>query len=98
MGQKQCRNSSQSGFTLVELMVVVAIVGILSALSIPVLSRYRDEAKVAAARGVGRQMLNAFAAHVANSPGNMFERFETCDDVAGLVDMNGFHLSPEIWC
>ncbi len=43
------RRQQVKGFTLVELMVVIAIVGILSAVAIPQFSAYRDKAKVAEA-------------------------------------------------
>ena len=43
------RNKKQNGFTLIELMVVVAIVGVLTAVGLPQLSKAQDKAKDSAA-------------------------------------------------
>ena len=44
------RSKKKNGFTLIELMVVVAIVGVLSAVGIPQLLAAQDKAKDAAAK------------------------------------------------
>ena len=44
------KSKKQNGFTLIELMVVVAIVGVLSAVGLPQLLKAQDRAKVSVAQ------------------------------------------------
>ena len=46
----KAKSKKQNGFTLIELMVVVAIVGVLSAVGLPQLLKAQDRAKVSVAQ------------------------------------------------
>ncbi len=54
--------TNRKGFTLIELVTVIVILGILSAVALPVYLDYRQDAKVAACKGV----LGAVRAAIAN--------------------------------
>ena len=59
------RQTDQRAFTLIEVMVGMAIIGILSAISVPNYVGYRASAQDAAALEEGNNFYHAFMAHYA---------------------------------
>ncbi|MBL0927215.1 MAG: type II secretion system protein [Phycisphaerales bacterium] len=60
------RRGSSAGFTVTELLVVIAVVAIWAAVSFPVISRVRDRVAVATRLSTQRQMLGAIQMYTSD--------------------------------
>ena len=67
---KMMKKQAQAGFTLIELMIVVAIIGILAAVAIPAYSDYTAKAKIANAISSADSLKTAVALCAQESGGD----------------------------
>jgi MSHA pilin protein MshA len=86
------RHQRQSGFTLIELVTVIVIIGILSATAIPKFQNMVDDAKTGVAQGVGGAAASASATNFAACKGKLgscIPGVNSCDKIKGLVTFPG---------
>lgn len=83
---------NEYGLSLIELLIVVAIVGILVAVAVPAFQAYRHKSRVAAAVGTAEGIRSALASYAADSPSNIYPltaQIGDWDALRALINANG---------
>tara|TARA_R100001369_G_scaffold23556_1_gene43350 strand:- start:2562 stop:2990 length:429 start_codon:yes stop_codon:yes gene_type:complete len=75
-------NTAQKGFTLIELMIVIAIIGILAAIAIPAYTDYTTRARVTEALTTASSMKATVSENIISAGGTTIDTTTACDGVA----------------
>ena len=89
--KKAAKSKKEGGFTMIELMVVIAIVGILSAVALPAMFAQQDKAKSSAAK-------QAAVAHAKECQIELLAGTPANANVEANVDASGNTTNSAITC
>ncbi|PLC06369.1 hypothetical protein CY658_04870 [Variovorax sp. RO1] len=84
MNHRTLARRAQAGFTLIELMIVVAIIGILAAVALPAYQDYTVRAKASEGMGLATAAKTALSEAAARGDISAVTNAAAADDVLGL--------------
>jgi len=84
--------NAQKGFTLIELMIVIAIIGILAAIAIPAYTDYTTRARVSEALTTASAMKATVSENIISAGGTSID--STNKNCAGVATLTGTATSP----
>jgi type IV pilus assembly protein PilA len=87
-------NDGTAGFTLLEIVIAVAIVGILAAIAVPSFLTYRDSARQAAVLATADSTRAALAAFAAADPNHLFPT--ATGDISAILATHGITLPAHV--
>lgn len=76
-------NKKKKGFTLIELMAVIAIIAILAAVLVPSITGYVTRAKVSAVRSEARTLINAAEIYNSTAESSLLSEDSTVTNITG---------------
>lgn len=90
--------NAQKGFTLIELMIVIAIIGILAAIAIPAYTDYTVRAKVTEAVTTASAMKATVSENIMNAGGTTIDESKACNGVETIGTDNKTKIVDSATC